>query len=153
MLALLDMLHPKPPRGAFKAERDALKRERDKHEDEEKAKVRARFKTCRWPHCRHRRARLEVAHLTPKGHGGDPEGIRTRAEKMALLCFWHHQADPQEGHPEGSLERHNLRIVPLTDLGSFGPCVFLREHLRVTADGLVQEWIEVAREIAPERFQ
>ena len=68
---------------------------------------------------------------------------------MSLLCYWHPQADAQEGHPEGSLDRGNLRIDPLTDLGTAGPCVFFRERLTVTPTGLVQAWIEVARERAP----
>jgi hypothetical protein len=144
---------PKPPRGAYKAERDATKRELKGFEDDEKQKARVRdmgaCRGCRWPHCRHRKdARaLEVAHMRAKGMGGD-HGTVSHASQLILLCYWHHQADPQEGHPEGSIERHTLRIEPLTDAGTNGPVKFLRERLKVTPTGLKQEWIEVARERA-----
>lgn len=141
----------KPPRGSGRLASKGRRNERIAHEKAEKAKVRARFKRCRWPNCRHKHEPLEVAHLIPKGHGGDPEGIRTRADKMVLLCHPHHQWDPQEGHPEGCLEHHQIKIEPLTDLGSFGPMVFYRERVALNdaGTGLEQTWVRVGKESRP----
>jgi hypothetical protein len=91
-----------------------------KHEDEQKALVRARDGRCRWPHCENCRAfkpRLEVAHLVAKGQGGD-HGTRSTADQMVLLDFLTHQSGPL------SLEQHGRRIVPLTPAGTNGPCEF-----------------------------
>jgi hypothetical protein len=141
----------KPVGGESKSKRDTAKREGKAFEDGEKKKARARdmaaCRGCRWPMCRHKKeTRLEVAHISrPKGMGGD-HGTVSHASQLMLLCYWHHQADAQEGHPEGSLERHNLKIEPLTDLGTSGPCVFYRERVRVGVKGLEQAWVLVARE-------
>ena len=140
---------PKPPRGAYRLHRKKDRAEIKLSEDTEKAKVRIRDKRCRWPRCRHARDTsipLEVAHLVAKGMGGDRFGERSQASGMILLCRAHHQWDPQEGHPEGSIERHTLRIEPLTDLGTDGPCRFLRWFVRMTPTGLEDQWIVWATE-------
>lgn len=135
--------------------RKALKREREQHEDAQKKLARARDQKalghrCRWPYCTHRDQPLEMAHVRAKGQGGDPEGIRSTSDNLIRLCRPHHLWDPQDGHPEGSIERHNLKIDPLTDLGTNGPCVFSREYVRMKDDGtgLEQLWIVIARERA-----
>jgi hypothetical protein len=141
----------KPPRGSGRLAAKDRRNGRVAYEKAEKAKVRKRFSKCRWPHCRHKDQPLEVAHLIAKGHGGDPAGLRTRADKMVLVCHPHHLWDPQEGHPEGCLEHHQIRIEPLTDLGTFGPCAFFRERVFVKFDGtgMEQVWELVAKESKP----
>jgi hypothetical protein len=137
----------KPPRGQYKAEQKAKKAEARSFEDEQKDMVRKRDgKRCRWPFCRHRRVALHVAHLVAKGMGGDPTGERSMADKMIQLCEPHHLWDPQEGHPDGCLEHHQLAIEPLTDRGTDGPCVFKRVRIVTTATGMEELWFEVARE-------
>lgn len=92
-------------------------------ERREKALVRARDRVCRWPRCECKTwkmplslARLEVAHLTNKGMGGD-HGLRSTADQMILLCYSRHQGIV-------SLHSGHLRIVPLTRRGTAGPCRF-----------------------------
>lgn len=118
-MALSTACH-KPAKGsALMARRERQKAIRS-HEDAEKRKVRVRDVTCRWPNCpncRTYKPRLEVAHLDAKGLGGD-HGVRTRADRMVLICFLSHQG-PR------SLHSGDLRIEPLTERGTDGPCLFL----------------------------
>lgn len=88
-----------------------------------KATVRARDRVCRWPRCECKTfmlwpplARLEVAHLTEKGMGGD-HGLRSTADQLILLCYAKHQGIT-------SLHSGHLRVVPLTPHGTDGPCRF-----------------------------
>lgn len=86
----------------------------------EKDAVRRRDVRCRWPdceNCRKYQPRLEVAHLNDKGAGGD-HGERSTADQMMLLCFLTHQG-PR------SLHSGDLRVEPLTEHGTDGPCMFL----------------------------
>lgn len=117
---------------------DARQRRKDiaAAENAEKDKVRARDKRCRWPHCENCKKwqpRLEVAHLDPKGMGGDPSAVRTTADQMMLLDWLTHQSGPS------SLEQHGRKIEPLTDAGTNGPCAFF------LADGK-GGWVMVAEE-------
>jgi hypothetical protein len=130
----------KEPKGAGLIRRRETKKARVLAEDKEKDKVRARDRQCRWPHCENCRAykpRLEVAHLTAKGMGGDPNGDVTTADQMILLDFLTHQSGPL------SLEQHGRRIVPLTDKGTYGPCEFWQTDLETGGEFLV------ARERSP----
>lgn len=134
----------KPARGSGRLERRAKRTAVRSFEEAEKAKVRIRDKgRCRWPMCRHQRTgRFEVAHvIRAKGFGGD-HGTVSHDHQMMNLCYFHHQGDPQDGHPEGSIERHNLKIEPLTDKGTNGPCRFLQEH----RGRLEDSWIVVGVE-------
>lgn len=47
--------------------------------------------------------------------GGNPEGDRSDASLMVLLCAWRHK----EGRI--AIDRGTLRWIPLTDEGSHGP--------------------------------
>lgn len=140
----------KPPRGAYNLDRRRRQTARKALEEDINQQVVFRDGRCRWPHCAHMRKarshwpRLEAAHLTAKGSGGDPRALRSSLEQQITLCFFHHQADRQEAHPDGSLERHDLRIEPLTPQGTSGPCEFWR---RASPDG--EDWYLVARETAP----
>lgn len=117
---MLSNAQPKPCKGSALIARRDRQRAIRAHEAREKAKVRARDVRCRWPecaNCRDYKPRLEAAHLDDKGMGGD-HGERTQADRMILLCFLTHQG-PR------SLHSGDLRIEPLTERGTDGPCMFL----------------------------
>lgn len=106
-------------------------------EDAEKDAVRDADRRCRWPHCencRSYRPRLEVAHATAKGMGGD-HGTRSDRTQMILLDYLTHQG-------ADGLEQHGRRIETLTEAGTRGPCEFWAKDER-------GEWYLVARELAP----
>ena len=127
---------PKPAKGSALVERRTNQKATKAYEEAEKAKVRARDRQCRWPHCANCRTlkpRLEVAHRIAKGMGGD-HGIKSSADQMILLDFLTHQG-------ADGLEQHGRKIEPLTDRGTDGPCSFW------LADG-VGGWILVAEETA-----
>ncbi len=110
----------------FAEERAEKKAAVKKHELSEKAKVRKRDKTCRWPACPCAKLgiRLEVAHLENKAMGGDPQQIRTQAAKMILLCHTVHQGPL-------SLHSGDRKIEPLTTAGTSGPCRFWEDGVVV----------------------
>lgn len=130
----------KPERGtALKERRTKRKTVRD-HETDEKREVRLRDRKCRWPHCsncRKWKPRLEVAHLDPKGQGGD-HGVRTSADRMILLDYLTHQG-------ADGLERHERKIEPLTKRGTNGPCAFFVKVWSETRKG-ESRWRCVGRE-------
>ena len=129
---------PKPVRGTAKLARIVRKRQADTREDREKTKVRKRDGHCRWPHLNPdhrelcRRTRTEVAHIGHKGMGGDPQTVRSRANKMIRVCC--HQGP-------GSLHSGDRKVLYLTPEKADGPLAFLERR------GL--KWIEVARELWP----
>lgn len=133
----------KPLRGTAKRERIDRKRKADAREDREKTKVRKRDGHCRWPHftpedqelCRRTRV-TEVAHLTHKGMGGDPQTIRSRAPLMIRVCC--HQGP-------GSLHSGDRRVVFLTPKKADGALAFLERRGPL---GLGR-FAEVARELWP----
>lgn len=84
-------------------------------EKDEKAKVKARDVSCRWPRCKPK-TRLECAHVVDKGMGGD-KGVRSLASNLILLCYQHHQG-------KVSLHSGDLEIIPDTDKGTDGPVSF-----------------------------
>jgi hypothetical protein len=118
-----------------------MKRQRkaDNREDANKTKVRRRDGHCRWPHldplqrelCQ--RTRTEVAHLTHKGIGGDPQTIRSKPELMIRVCC--HQGP-------GSLHSGDRKVGYLTPEKANGPLVFYERRPR-------ERWIEVGREVWP----
>lgn len=130
---------PKPERGSAKLARIVKKAKADNREDAEKAKVRKRDGHCRWPHltpetkelCR--RTRTEVAHLSHKGAGGDPQTIRSRAKLMVRVCC--HQGT-------GSLHSGDRKVLYLTPDKAEGPLAFLERRNRT-------KWVEVGRELFP----
>jgi hypothetical protein len=105
-------------RGQHVTERLERKAATKAAERAEKLKVRLRDLPCRWPRCEHVRKgyRPEVAHLDNKKMGGD-HGLRTSAELMMQLCYWHHQG-PR------SLHTGHGRVEYLTPAKADGPCAF-----------------------------
>lgn len=111
---------PKPAKGSSLLARHARRKALRAQEQREKEAVRKRDVRCRWPSCPDcatTKTRLEVAHLRAKGMGGD-HGARSERSHMILLCFLRHQG-PR------SLHSGDLRIEPLTERGTDGPCRFL----------------------------
>lgn len=129
----------RPARGTAKLARIKKHRAADSREDREKTKVRKRDGHCRWPHldpdqrelCR--RTRTEVAHLTHKGMGGDPQTIRSKAPLMIRVCC--HQGP-------GSLHSGDRKVQFLTKEKADGPLAFLERRRG-------EKWAEVARELFP----
>lgn len=74
---------------------------------------------CRWPGCEFWRQgyRVEGVHLEDMGMGGDKKLERSQRHKMIRLCIRHHQGP-------FSIHSKDLRVVPLTDKGTDGPCEF-----------------------------
>lgn len=110
---MLSRACPKPARGTARAQRDEKRHHRLAHEQREKAAVRARDgNVCRWPGCLER-TRLECAHVVSKSLGGSSD-----RSNMIRLC---------EGHHRGpcSLHSGDLRVEPLTEAGTDGPCLFV----------------------------
>ena len=106
----------KPAKGAWIRERRMRKLDADAHEQREKAKVRARDRKCRWPHCQCHTLRmpLEVAHVVSKSLGGSSD-----ADNMILLCVEKHQGRP-------SLHSGDLEVRPhYASKGTDGTCDFL----------------------------
>lgn len=125
-------IDPRPAKGDALIEARGKRNAIRTREKKEKAIVRAADKVCRWPHCENCRdfkPRLEVAHMEPKGSGGD-HGVRTRADLMILLDFLTHQGSK-------GLERGERFIEPLTDRGTRGPCAFYVKQYSETKPG---EW-------------
>lgn len=136
-----DIRNLKPARGEHLMARRTRKEKLDAHEDREKTAVRKRDRyQCRWPKCiyRNQAVPLEVAHLEHKGPGGNPDGTRSVRSKMILLCQNHHQG-------RTSLHSKDLRIVPLTEQGTDGPCKF---EFSMGSLGWVTEFVETAPRVA-----
>ena len=115
----------KPAKGSLRAERDERRVKRESHLESEKRHVRKRDgHACRWPRCPYRRARLEVAHVKGQGIGGTPKGELNDRSNLILLCVNHHQYDRSPANPQGSLERNDLAIIPITVAGCEGPVSF-----------------------------
>jgi hypothetical protein len=135
----------KPVKGSATAARRQVAKVRVRRENAEKAKVREREQRhCRFPLCPCHRLnwRREVAHKRHKGMGGQPEGSRSLASVMMLVCHWRHQAAPV------SLHSGRWRWEPLTDQGTDGPVSF-----HVSLDGhnglITPGFVLVATERAP----
>lgn len=112
---------PKPPRGEYRAEKQAKRAHSKASERAEKEKVRRRDIAackgyCRWPGCKVR-TYLEVSHCQHKSMGGNPTNDRSVSELMILLCQPHHRGS-------FSVDSGDLEIRPLTSLGMNGPCDF-----------------------------
>ncbi len=112
----------KPAKGTALMDRQERRRSRASREDAAKQEARKRDSSrCRLPHCPyckeygHRNLVPQVAHvIAAKGHGGDPEGIRSTADKLMVLDPLAHAAQ----------ERHEWDVVPLTGTGTNGLCEF-----------------------------
>ncbi|HKA75328.1 MAG TPA: hypothetical protein VKE26_26230 [Xanthobacteraceae bacterium] len=121
----------KPARGTTQQAALARSDARLAHERRQKAIVRRRDPRCRrpgCPHCaqHHGRLRLDCAHLSAKGLGGDPQGRVTTAAQMIRLDLISH----------GEQERGLLIIVPLDPRrGTAGPCEFYWSPNGSTGDG------------------
>lgn len=58
---------------------------------------------------------LEVSHQRHKGMGGNPEGDRSIAELMMLLCAWRHRSG------RWAVDRGNVKWEARTERGADGP--------------------------------
>lgn len=97
---------------------------------------------CRWPHtdpeeaARCRMLRVESAHLTHKGMGGDKQLIRTKKELLVTFGLQCH--DLFDGRIGGGRPR---RVRFLTEKKADGACAFEVRH--------GGQWFEIGREISP----
>ena len=153
------MLRGEPFRGAFfkrpvakKVVRGLKRRKAASLEDKQKAEVRQRDGYCRFPLCGCRRfkLRLEVAHASHKGIGGNPRGDRSDPRLMILLCSARHKEN------DISLDRKTIRIRALDPRRDFhGPCAWDVDLKRMRLEqpgawvGGRPQWCEVARESGP----
>lgn len=85
---------------------------------------------CRFPFCgcRERGYQPEVAHLTHKGMGGDPKGLRSQVDNLITLCGWRHREAPV------SLHKGTLKVRPLTTAGTNGPVSWWVNACAITGD-------------------
>lgn len=103
--------------GLVKVQKALRKSDLKAHETREMDAVRRRDHYCRVPFCgcKKLKMRLEVAHSTHRGAGGNPDGTRTDRGSMVRVCFARHRTLPI------SLDKGTLRWVALTDAGAAGP--------------------------------
>jgi hypothetical protein len=87
-----------------------------------------------------------VAHIDGKGMGGTPDGSRNSRTNLILLCVNHHQYDKGPSNPQGSLERNDLQILPVTPEGAEGPLEFY-------ATGEDAQFYMVCREVRPREYE
>lgn len=134
------------PLGVTARRRASKGRKLKREERDNKALVRARDGAghgramritgrCRFPlcGCHERGLFVEVAHQCHKGMGGDPTGERSQPELMICLCNWRHK------EARFSVDKGNVRWVPLTDQGANGPVAWEVK--------LPSGWAAFAREI------
>lgn len=131
----------KPAKGTALLERKERRRDHRDAEDAHKKIVRLADKRCRYPFCpycaRHKDLILQVAHVVQaKGMSSDRTGERSTADKMMLLCPPIH----------GLQEKHDVRIYPLTEAGTRGPCEYWRK-------GENGQMYLVARESEPFQYE
>lgn len=117
-------------------------------EDKNKAVVRKRDKTCRFPLCGCRKFQLplEVSHSQHKGAGGNPAGDRSLPELMIYLCRARHRQNSI------SIDRGTLRWVALTSAGADGRIHWLIDwHAASPSEARATDpkWVTLAFEIAP----
>lgn len=142
----MELLFAKPSRTARKVAEWTARRDKERSERAEKAKVRRRDRICRFPlcGCGRLKLRLEVSHEVHKGMGSK-DGVSS-APGMVLLCSHRHQ--------HGAVSRHagTLRARFLTGQGYDGPVAWDIDLRALRGlPGQSQEWVEVARETAPGR--
>lgn len=102
---------PKPARGSYRQQQLDVRAERKRLEDRAKlaAKVRDGYR-CRMPGCTTnlQQWRLESAHLSAAGMGGNPDGSRGHHRRdYVSLCYLCHQG-------VRSLHSGDLRAVPVS---------------------------------------
>lgn len=137
----------KPSRTARKLKEKATRLKRKTYERDNKADVRKRDRSCRFPLCGCRRLgiRLEVSHETAhKGAGGDPKMQRSAARDMLYLCVHRHQ--------HGRVSRHagTLKSRYLTPARYDGPIEWLVDTAALDSlKAAIGSWRMLARESAP----
>ena len=134
---------PKPTKAARQAEKQRRRRLVAQRELDNKLEAKRRDDwRCRFPFCgcRVRGYEPEVAHLTHKGSGGDPKGLRSQVDNLITLCGWRHR--------EGviSLHKGTLRVVPRTTAGTNGPVSWLMDAAAYTGQAHYAYWILIATE-------
>jgi hypothetical protein len=120
-----------------------------------KSEVRRLDRYCRFPRCgcSKKGYALAVAHLEHKGMGGNPKGDRSEIARMILVCAPRHRENPV------SLDRGTVRLTPLTDAGTRGPCTWavhvpsLKLKLASPWPGMQVEWMLLAIETAQHVFE
>ena len=79
---------------------------------------------CRWPGCDFwkKGVIVDAAHTDQAaGIGGDPTLLRGQRHQKMRICRQHHRGPV-------SLHSGDLRVVPLTDKGTDGPCEFQQRN-------------------------
>lgn len=145
----------KPGLQPKKKERPARARRTKAVELSAKQQVRNLDRYCRFPKCGCRRTghALAVAHMKHKGIGGNPKGDRSKLAGLILLCAPRHREHPV------ALDKGTLRITPLTELGTRGPCAWyvevkaLKLRLLPTMPAIEVTWLCVGVEQAPHVFE
>lgn len=132
----------KPVRGTLRIKQKTARKTLVSDEDKIKREAKRRdFHRCRWPHQTLEEAarcvmlRVESAHLTHKGMGGDKQLIRTKRELLITQGVQCH--DLLDGRVIGGIPR---RIRFLTDKQADGPCAFDVKRGK--------KWVEVGREVS-----
>lgn len=135
----------------LKVERHVKTTKRSGRERKKKDACRDRDMYCRFPLCgcgKHKLP-LESAHLQHKGMGGNPKEDRSAPEKLITLCNARHR------RLAISMHAGTLRVTPLTNAGSAGPCSYLVD-LPTSFDAIREgrrRWVEVGRETARHVFE
>lgn len=111
---------PKPQRIIDKVRNHIRRRQTVSDEQRIMQAVRREDRYCRFPLCccGKMKLKLEVAHAGDDGHrgmGGNSSLSRTTPENLILLCRPRHRAH------QFSIDKHTLRIEPVTDRGLRGP--------------------------------
>jgi hypothetical protein len=134
----------------LKAVRAKKTTKRATRERQQKDVVRDRDGYCRFPLCGCRKLKLplESAHLKHKGMGGNPKEDLSEPEKLITLCRARHRTLPI------SMHAGTLRIKPLTEAGTAGPCEFVVSlPLNTPVAGITRGWFVVGRETGRHSFE
>jgi hypothetical protein len=91
-MTLLGTAPHKPLKGEYRLQQRQTARDRKRAEEKVMDEARRRdHGKCRWPSCKFKDLRVEVAHLEHRGSGGNPSLDRTQRHKLIALCLRHHQ--------------------------------------------------------------
>ena len=132
----------KPARGTALLERKARVQANRQHGRREMGAAKRRDAAacrgrCRIPFCAWLKLKPVAAHvLRHRGMGGDPKGTRTRRDLCMGVCPPHHEM----------IDRKDLRVTPLTERLTDGPCSFER---REWVSASTAPWLQIAVEIRP----
>lgn len=158
----------KKPRILDKVRRHIQRRKTVSAEQSVMQAVRREDKYCRFPECGCGRLKLtlDVAHAGEQGHrkmGGNSSLSATVPENLILLCRPRHRAH------QFAVDKHTLRVEPLTAKGLRGPVRWLIDVSVIEGSGATEtQWLDfavlyrhvedkhwwlLATETAPHRFE